>query len=122
MDVDEGDSSSSAPWNILITSTTGSLTLLTPVSESTYRRLSALQSQLVNTTEHVCGLNPRAFRGVESDGAVGRGVIDGCVVRRWAGGELGVGRAAEVAGRVGAEPGEVRGDLEGVGGGGLGFL
>ncbi|CAI7651198.1 unnamed protein product [Penicillium pancosmium] len=105
---------------ILLTSQNGSVGLITPVTEDTYRRLSALQSQLVNTIEHAGGLNPRAFRAVESDGAGGRGMVDGTLVRQWL--NLGRARQAEIAGRVGATEWEIRGDLEVVGGDGLGYL
>ena len=58
-------------------------------------------------------------------GGGSRGIVDGGLVRRWM--ELGSWKRAEGVGRVswgGGEEGEwgVRGDLEGVGGGGLGFL
>ena len=51
---------------VLITTQTGSVGLVTSVSEESYRRLSALQSQLSNTLEHPCGLNPRAYRAVDA--------------------------------------------------------
>ena len=105
---------------ILIASQNGSLGLVTSVSEESYRRLSALQSQLTNTLEHPCGLNPRAFRAVESDGTVGRGMIDGTLLRQWL--DLGKQRQTEIAARVGASEWEIKADLEAVGGGGLGYL
>jgi cleavage and polyadenylation specificity factor subunit 1 len=116
MDIDEDHPTR----QILITSQNGSLALVTSVSEDSYRRLAALQSQLVNTIEHAGGLNPRAFRAVESDGAGGRGMIDGTLLRQWL--SLGRQRQAEIAGRVGAAEWEIRADLEVVGGDGLGYL
>ncbi len=113
----------SPPSSLLLTTQSGSLQLLTPLTEPLYRRLSALQTQLTNTLEHACGLNPRAYRAVETDGVGGRGVIDGGLLGRW--NELGSWRRREVAGRVGVEGEEgVRRDLgEAVGGGaGLGYL
>ncbi|KAJ5677429.1 Cleavage/polyadenylation specificity factor A subunit C-terminal [Penicillium maclennaniae] len=106
--------------HVLITSQNGSLALVTSVTEESYRRLSALQSQLTNTIEHPCGLNPRAFRAVESDGAGGRGMIDGNLLRQWL--SLGKQRQAEIAGRIGAKEWEIRADLETVGGDGLGYV
>lgn len=105
---------------VLITSQNGSLALVTSVKEESYRRLSALQSQLTNTIEHPGGLNPRAFRAVESDGARGRGMVDGNLLRQWL--NLGKQRQAEIAGRVGATEWEIRGDLETIGGDGLGYV
>ncbi|EER40763.1 cleavage factor two protein 1 [Histoplasma capsulatum var. duboisii H88] len=120
-DPDMMDLDSSGPLHhVLVTSETGSIALITPVSETSYRRLSALQSQLANTLEHPCGLNPRAFRAVESDGIGGRGMVDGDLVKRWL--DLGTQRKAEIANRVGADVWEIRADLEAIGKGGLGYL
>ncbi|KAI3138791.1 hypothetical protein CBS147325_6846 [Penicillium roqueforti] len=116
MDVDE----TFARHQVLITSQNGSLALVTSVAEETYRRLSALQSQLINTVDHPAGLNPRAFRAIESDGAAGRGMVDGNLLRLWL--NMGKQRQAEIAGRVGAAEWEIRADLETIGGDGLGYL
>ncbi|EED16015.1 cleavage and polyadenylation specificity factor subunit A, putative [Talaromyces stipitatus ATCC 10500] len=104
----------------LITTQSGLMALVTSLSEESYRRLSALQSQLSNTLEHPCGLNPRAYRAVESDGVVGRGMIDGKLLMRWL--DLSRPRKLEIAGRVGADEWEIRADLEAVSGAGLGYL
>jgi len=107
---------------LLLTSHTGQLSLLSPLSENQYRRLSTLASHLTNTLYHACGLNPRAYR-VDKDapeGMVGgRTVVDGSVLLRWM--ELGSQRRAEVAGRVGIDVEEVREDLVALIGG-LGYL
>lgn len=116
MDVDQSISA----HNVLIASENGSLALVTTVAEESYRRLSALQSQLTNTLEHPGGLNPRAFRAVESDGFSGRGMIDGTLLWQWL--SLGKQRQAEIAGRVGSTEWEIRADLEAIGGDGLGYL
>jgi cleavage and polyadenylation specificity factor subunit 1 len=105
---------------VLVTTQTGSIALVTSVSEESYRRLSALQSQLSNTLEHPCGLNPRAYRAVESDGIGGRGMIDGKLLLRWL--DLSRPRKMEIASRVGADEWEIRADLEAIGGGGLGYI
>lgn len=121
MDVDTDAATTTPQHQILLASQNGSLAVVTPVPEEPYRRLSALQSQLSNSVEHACGLNPRAFRAVESDGSAGRGMLDGALLRLWL--ELGAQRQMEIAGRVGAEGWQIRGDLgKIVGGGGLGFL
>ncbi|OJJ46311.1 hypothetical protein ASPZODRAFT_133341 [Penicilliopsis zonata CBS 506.65] len=113
MDLDRDSS-----YQVLVTSQTGSIALVTPVSEESYRRLSALQSQLTTTLEHACGLNPRVFRAVESDGTVGRGMLDGNLLRRWL--DLGEQRKQEIAHRVGGEKWEIRFDLASLDG--LGYL
>lgn len=116
MDLDESLSN----HQVLVTAQNGSLALVTTVAEESYRRLSALQSQLTNTLEHPGGLNPRAFRAVESDGTAGRGMVDGNLLRQWL--DLSRQRQAEIAGRVGATEWEIRADLESIGGNGLGYL
>ena len=107
-------------YQVLTTSQNGSVGLITCVSEEPYRRLSALQSQLTNILEHPCGLNPRAFRAVESDGTTGRGMLDGNLLAQWL--SLSKQRKVEIAGRVGAQEWEIRADLEAVSGEGLGYL
>lgn len=109
-----------AEHQLLMATQEGALALITPLSEQAYRRLSTLQNQLINTLEHSCGLNPRAYRAVETDGIGGRGMIDGQILLRWF--DLGSQRKAEIAGRVGAAVWELRGDLEAIGGSGLGYL
>ena len=109
---------------ILITSQTGAISLLSPLSESQYRKLSTLANHLSNTLYHACGLNPRAYRvGSAKDtqeGMVGgRTVVDGGILLRWM--ELGSQRRAEVASRVGVSVEEVREDLVALMGG-LGYL
>lgn len=104
----------------LITAQSGAMAVVTSLSEEAYRRLSALQSQLSNMLEHPCGLNPRAYRAVESDGVLGRGVLDGKLLMRWL--DLSRSRKLEIAGRVGADEWELRADLEAVCGAGLGYL
>ena len=72
------------PQQILLTSLTGSISLLTVVPETVYRRLLSVQSQLLTSVSHACGLNPKAHRlaslpirtatGLSSVGGVGVGV------------------------------------------------
>jgi cleavage and polyadenylation specificity factor subunit 1 len=85
---------------LLLSSTTGSLTVLAPLSSKSYRSLSALQSYLLNTLPSAAGLNPRAYRAVDADVAVGgRAVLDGSIlVRGW--GELGSWKRAEGCARA----------------------
>jgi cleavage and polyadenylation specificity factor subunit 1 len=107
---------------ILITSQTGAISLLSPLSESQYRRLSTLANHLSNTLYHACGLNPRAYRvgSKDTEGMVGgRAIVDGGMLLRWM--ELGSQRRAEVASRVGVGVDEIREDLVALMGG-LGYL
>lgn len=115
-----GDEDAEPPQTLfqaLTTSMTGSIGLITPLEESAYRRLSQLQGHLTGILEHTGGLNPRAFRG-ETAGA--KGVVDGNLVRRI--GELGLSRRGDVLGRAGVDVWGLRGDLEMIGGFGLGYL
>ncbi|KAI0876897.1 CPSF A subunit region-domain-containing protein [Hypoxylon argillaceum] len=118
---------------ILFSSPTGVLATLSPLSEPQYRRLSFLSGQLLSSLPHYAGLNPKAYRAPASTGAVGRfppgvdagmgrNIIDGALLARW--NELGAGRKAEIAGRVGfADVDEVREVLrEVLGTNGLGYL
>ncbi|KAG9684080.1 protein CFT1, partial [Aureobasidium melanogenum] len=122
-DMADSDSEPSKPAtlnHILITTQTGSIALLTPLDEATYRRLSALQTTLSSILEHAAGLNPRAYRSVESEGLGARGIVDGDLITRIY--ELGAGKRLEVLGRAGAEVWGMRSDLEIIAGEGLGYL
>jgi len=109
-----------------MTTQSGAISLITPLDESTYRRLSALQTHLIAILDHPCGLNPRAYRAVESEGpgaggaGGARGVLDGAMLRRW--GELSSQKKREACKRVGEEVSTVRSWLEELGGGGLVYL
>lgn len=104
---------------VLVASSSGSIALLTPLPEAVYRRLGALQTHLSNVLEHAAGLNPRAYRAVESEGFGSRGVLDGSLLWRW--GELSVQRRQEALARAGTEGWELRADFEVLRGRGLGF-
>lgn len=106
--------------HILITTQAGSIALVTPLDETTYRRLSALQTSLTSILEHPAGLNPRAYRSVESEGLGARGIVDGDLITRVY--ELGAGKRLEVMGRAGAEVWGLRSDLEIIAGAGLAYL
>ncbi|KAI9741103.1 MAG: mRNA cleavage and polyadenylation factor subunit [Cirrosporium novae-zelandiae] len=118
-------------YSLLLTSPAGTLSLLTPLSEPLYRRLSALHSLLLPSLPHPASLNPRAYRAPAGGSGSGQGlglaagsgkaVVDGLVVDRW--NEIGCVRKREIESRLGAEGGDVREDLRAVGVGGvLGFL
>ncbi|OAL38255.1 hypothetical protein AYO20_02314 [Fonsecaea nubica] len=108
------------PHQILITTQSGSLALLTPLRESTYRRLSMLQNTLIATLDHQpASLNPRAYRQVETDGIGGRGIIDGDMVKRWW--ETSTQQRVNSADKAGGSVWEVRSDLAMITGANLGF-
>jgi cleavage and polyadenylation specificity factor subunit 1 len=112
--------SSPKPQRILITTQDGSISVITPLSEASYRRLNTLQNALLTTLDfHACGLNPRAYRQVETDGVGGRAVIDGDLVRRWW--ETSTQQRYASADKAGGTVWEVRADLEAVGELGLKF-
>jgi cleavage and polyadenylation specificity factor subunit 1 len=105
------DSPTTPAQQILITTQSGSLALMTALPDNSYRRLSTLQNILLNQLEHPCSLNPRAFRAVEIDGIGGRGVIDGDLVKRWL--SLSSQHKASLADKVGARGvWELRSDME----------
>lgn len=114
------DSPSNPPPQILLTTSSGALVLVTQLDEQTYRRLGALQTYLTGILDHTCGLNPRAHRAVESEGFGGRGILDGQILTRWS--ELGNQRRSEACSRVGAEAWQLQADINYIGGGGLQYL
>ncbi|KAL2135508.1 hypothetical protein VTI74DRAFT_8239 [Chaetomium olivicolor] len=111
---------SQRPHVLLLASPTGVLAALRPLSESSYRRLSSLAAQLINSLPHAAGLNPKGYRMPSADcppagvdAGIGRNIVDGTVLERFT--ELGMARRVELAGRAGyAGVGEVRSELEGV--------
>lgn len=105
---------------ILMTTREGAIALITPLSEQSYRRLSTLQTALTGQLDQPCSLNPRAYRQVETDGMGGRAMIDGEMVRRWL--VQSSQHKYNHADRVGGSVWELRGDIEGVMGAGLGYL
>lgn len=101
---------------ILVTTQSGSLGLVTALDEQTYRRLTALQTYLYNNVDHPCGLNPRAYRAADSEGLSARGIVDGTACARgWA--DLSSRGRAEACGKVGSEAWTIRGDMEKIMGG-----
>ncbi|KAL1603936.1 mRNA cleavage and polyadenylation factor subunit [Paraconiothyrium brasiliense] len=99
----EHEQSAAPTQQILHTTQSGTLAVLTPLSEATYRRLASLTTYLANTLDSACGLNPKAWRvGAGDAGEGGKGgVLDGNLIMRW--GELGYSRQREGLGKVGGE-------------------
>lgn len=131
----------SADHQILTTARTGVIALLSLLPETSYRRLLSIQSQLLATLEHACGLNPKSYRlgmggldlggsstgfgggaGAGSGGFVGggggggsdRAVLDGALIARLFT-DVDVVRRNEILNRVGTDELELREDLRAVG-------
>lgn len=51
---------------VILSMINGSIGYLTPIHEETYRRLYVLQSKMTLFLQHLCGLNPKAFRSYQS--------------------------------------------------------
>ncbi|CAM1504566.1 Fc.00g021570.m01.CDS01 [Cosmosporella sp. VM-42] len=107
------------PHILLLASTSGHISALIPLPETTYRRLLSITNQLLPALAAHGGLNSKAHRlgegicavGVET--ASGRTIVDGTVLARWT--ELGAGKRAEIAGRGGYDSvGELREELDSV--------
>jgi cleavage and polyadenylation specificity factor subunit 1 len=89
-------------YMILITSQTGAISLLTSLSLSDYRTLSALQAYLTNTISHPLALNAKAYRAVEADSSIGgRAILDGDILKKWM--DLASWKRVEGVSRAGAE-------------------
>jgi cleavage and polyadenylation specificity factor subunit 1 len=114
------DSFEGSQQQILTTSQEGSIGLITPLPEQTYRRLLALQNILTANLEHPCGLNPRAYRAVETDGIGGAAMIDGNLVQRWM--DQDCFHQSSTADKVGSTVWEVKDDLNEISGSGLHYL
>jgi cleavage and polyadenylation specificity factor subunit 1 len=110
----------SSQQQILVTSQEGSIGLITPLSEQTYRRLLALQNILTANLEHPCGLNPRAYRAVETDGIGGAAIVDGNLVQHWL--DQDIFHQSSMADKVGSTTWELREDLNEIRGGNLLYL
>lgn len=109
----------------------GSIGMITPVSERSYKRLQLLSNQLNNGLQHPAGLNPRAFRlikmpthadvarlgGVGSSGTAAgltanaaKGVLDGDLIWKFAH-SLSVGRQREITKTISSSVGRILDDL-----------
>lgn len=117
-------SSSTSPLHqILLTSQSGTLALITPVSESSYRRLSGLVTHMQQFLDSACGLNHRAFRAADGvvdggwDAGTGRSMLDGNLLMRW--GELGEQRRREGLSKWGGDEWVFWGEREVLGGWGI---
>ncbi|KAH7076539.1 protein CFT1 [Paraphoma chrysanthemicola] len=122
--MDTSDDSAPTPLHqILVTSQSGTLGLITPISETSYRRLSGLITHLQQFLDSACGLNSKAFRagdvadGGWDAGTGARGMLDGNLLMRW--GELGEQRRREGLQKWGGDEWVLWGEREVLGGWGL---
>jgi cleavage and polyadenylation specificity factor subunit 1 len=104
-------------YQVLVTTQTGTIGLMTPVDEMLYLRLNTLQTYLNAQLENPCGLNPRGYRAVESERMGIKGVLDGSTLKRWT--ELPKQRRVDACTRMGVDESSVRRDLETILGGSL---
>lgn len=102
MSVDNPTAAVNPAQTVLITTQSGALALLTPLSESTYRRLSTLSNHLSNALYHGAGMNPKAYRVADNAPEAivgGRTILDGSILMRWM--ELGTGKRRDILSRLG---------------------
>jgi cleavage and polyadenylation specificity factor subunit 1 len=115
--------SSTAPLHqILHTTQSGTLALITPLSETSYRRLSGLATHLSQFLDAACGLNSKAFRHSDVleagwDAGTQRGMLDGNLLMRWS--ELGEQRRREGLSKWGGDEWGFWGEREVLGGWGV---
>ncbi|KAG0253424.1 Cleavage and polyadenylation specificity factor subunit 1 [Actinomortierella ambigua] len=91
----------------------GSLMMITPIPEKTSKRLGLLSSQIVNGVQHPAGLNPRAFRILQSKDRLKanpiKGILDGDLLLEFA--NLPVNRQKEMTKQIGTSVDRVMDDL-----------
>ncbi|KAI9004902.1 CPSF A subunit region-domain-containing protein [Phycomyces nitens] len=92
----------------------GSISVVSPIPEKTFKRLNTLYGQLVNGIQHVAGLNPRAFRlikGPKQRMASNRtkAILDGDLVFEFAG--LSMNQQKEMTKQIGTTVAKIMEDL-----------
>ncbi|KAG0205891.1 Cleavage and polyadenylation specificity factor subunit 1 [Mortierella sp. GBA30] len=94
----------------------GSLCMITPVPEKTSKRLALLSSQIVNGVQHPAGLNPRAFRLLQSKDRLNsnpvKGILDGDLLFEFI--NLPANRQKEMTKQIGTGVDRVMDDLAGI--------
>nr|XP_054773203.1 cleavage and polyadenylation specificity factor subunit 1-like [Lytechinus pictus] len=98
---------------VFFASLDGSLGLLLPMVEKTYRRLLMLQNVLTNSLPHVGGLNPKAYRHVRSHlrslNNPHRNILDGDLLLKFC--HLSVVEKNEFAKKIGTNVDQIISDL-----------
>ncbi|KAK3835815.1 MAG: CPSF A subunit region-domain-containing protein [Linnemannia elongata] len=94
----------------------GSLCMITPIPEKTSKRLALLSSQIVNGVQHPAGLNPRAFRLLQSKDRLNsnpvKGILDGDLLFEFV--NLPANRQKEMTKQIGSGVDRVMDDLAGI--------
>ncbi|KAI9489620.1 CPSF A subunit region-domain-containing protein [Zychaea mexicana] len=92
----------------------GSISVVSPIPEKTFKRLNTLYGQLVNGLQHVAGLNPRAFRLIKGhkqrmSSNRTKAVLDGDLIFEFAG--LSVNQQREMTKQIGTTVARIMEDL-----------
>ncbi|KAF9924351.1 Cleavage and polyadenylation specificity factor subunit 1 [Linnemannia zychae] len=94
----------------------GGLCMITPIPEKTSKRLALLSSQIVNGVQHAAGLNPRAFRLLQSKDRLNsnpvKGILDGDLLFEFI--NLPANRQKEMTKQIGSGVDRVMDDLAGI--------
>jgi cleavage and polyadenylation specificity factor subunit 1 len=94
----------------------GGLCMITPIPEKTSKRLALLSSQIVNGIQHPAGLNPRAFRLLQSKDRLNsnpvKGILDGDLLFEFV--NLPANRQKEMTKQIGSGVDRVMDDLAGI--------
>ncbi|KAF9194083.1 Cleavage and polyadenylation specificity factor subunit 1 [Haplosporangium sp. Z 11] len=94
----------------------GGLSMITPIPEKTSKRLALLSSQIVNGVQHPAGLNPRAFRLLQSKDRLNsnptKGILDGDLLFEFI--NLPANRQMEMTKQIGTGVDRVMDDLAGI--------
>ncbi|KAF8929108.1 Cleavage and polyadenylation specificity factor subunit 1 [Dissophora ornata] len=94
----------------------GGLCMITPIPEKTSKRLALLSSQIVNGVQQPAGLNPRAFRLLQSKDRLNsnptKGILDGDLLFEFI--NLPANRQKEMTKQIGTGVDRVMDDLAGI--------
>ena len=98
---------------VIFSLTNGSIGYLTPIDEEIYRRLRVLHSKMTLFIQHLCGLNPKAFRTYQSTDRLltnlAHNVIDGQLIYQFL--DLSVGQQHDFSRQVGMSAERIQHDL-----------
>ncbi|KIY51579.1 hypothetical protein FISHEDRAFT_56503 [Fistulina hepatica ATCC 64428] len=99
-----GDDTELPQSKLILGSTDGAVSCLTPVHEASFKRLGLLQGQLTRNIQQVAGLNPKAMRLVRNESMsrpTSKGILDGNLLRQFE--TLPIARQQETTKQIGAE-------------------